>query len=329
MTEGSDELAPEDPTPEQAALTRLMDTVAQLIRHPIERTGSGLDYVEAVMRTKEYFLGLISHGMDPAALTSTGVRTKLRNVLTDLARAKTSRERREDRYVAGDLVGISAEEAFLSDVPEILVEVAIRTLQVSIERDSTPQLKHPAGLVVRLYLELEHRIEIMTDEDWEIVRNFPDQRQFWRKDLADHLGRRPNFISDTTGAADSLMRLGIYLFIVLAPPQAAVVKHGVMNKLLDLVHKAGPLIPTDGRRLMQRAGELLAFARGRYPIPQAQLIESARALQNLAQATDEAIISALHNAEALYAVHVPHQHQHAPQFLCVERCSEHLPVEEG
>lgn len=287
------------------------------------------EFDEAVSKGFDHFIGKVHAGeLLLSEITWRRFRRKVHNLHRNLRR---SRIRRQAAGLDFESLRVprSTEVEYLVRVPGIITSVALRTLSACVGRLNKPSLDSIDAQVHRIYLDLDLDIHTLTAEDLALVRDLSLSPARWRGQLAEHYGRQPSYITARTQEADRLIRLGIYLFILLAPNQHAVVSRAVMGTLLDLVHRAGPELSTDERRLLQRVADWLQFDEGNFPINQAGLYRDVQSLQSFRGSSVDEVIETLHVGEGDYAVHVPGQSSTTPHFRCVRRCPDHTSRQEG
>jgi len=206
--------------------------------------------------------------------------------------------------------------------PPLLAAVAARTLRVLAERNKRPKLDENQAIVARFLQEMELSIVAMTPDDIKRAESF-EVVSDWRQELAASLGITIKRIYEITPLILAYVRIGYYLFIVLAPADEPVVDSASMNRLLDFVYLRGPDIDTTSRQLLQKAGSALTHERGTWQVDISAFIREVRAdLRKVVCSSDVDILFTLHSAEEVYARQVP-MHTDPLMYQCVVRCKTH------
>ncbi len=209
--------------------------------------------------------------------------------------------------------------------PPILAVIATRTLRVMEARSRKPQLTEQQATIGRHLQEFEWSIASLTFTELEEAAASADRLR-WRRRLAAKLDLKDRAIAAAVSVLADAVRLGNYLFYVLAPPDDAVVDLDVMDRLLDAVHIEGEGLKPTERMLLRKAGVSLESVR-RLQVSREAFLVQARKLGRLADHSDREVLGELHSAELNYAVLVPGQGQ-PPVFRCVLACRTHKAASE-
>lgn len=202
----------------------------------------------------------------------------------------------------------------------------VRLLELMPRRTHRPRLNEEQAMVVRFYLGREVGAPTMTDADGDLMFSFPDNGLRWKLNLAEHLAKKPSYVSDIIATKVlPAARAAIYLFVMLAPPEHPVLKQSQMGRLLDLVFAANPRLTTEARKLLENAPLHLVLDDGDFLID----VDALAANPGPGGARKpNYILHQLHDAEARYATNVDDQTDNPPRFRCVARCELHRPLEE-
>lgn len=193
----------------------------------------------------------------------------------------------------------------------LLLAVAVRTLRIFIHHGYSPTLRTRDQQIARFYLELGAGVPALTADDVTLIQDFSRDDIMWRSQLAAALSCSAATITGVVKKLDAIMRRGIYLFVLLAPPARVVIDSAEMSKLLDLIYHDNDELTLVEQGSLRKASDHLRRRDDEFQIATDGLMKPA--------------VDELHLAEGAYAVHVPHQSAHTPKFLCVARCARHLP----
>ncbi len=159
----------------------------------------------------------------------------------------------------------------------------------------------------------------------------------WRKELAEARGVGRSTVSQDVEKGERLIRVGLYLFVTLAPPTRVVTREGVMDSLLSAVflsdrdlkpHHLAAIeleaadLATPHRKALQAAGDNSRYGEFRFPVNVPAFVADIHRLNDFAALTESQTLELLHIAEARYALLVPDQRM-PPTFYCVLHCPTH------
>lgn len=239
---------------------------------------------------------------------------------------------RWDRVDEWDLEGVDPYQPegvrLQRAAPTLLAAVAIRMLRVLADRQHRPQLSDQEAMISRFFQERELSMLALTDGDLVRASRFAEPGE-WRRGLADSLEIPVTRVYKATEKILDFVRLGWYLFIVLAPRDDAVVEIDEMSRLLDLTHqptRAG-LEATECMLLRKAGATLTGTPRVQVDVG-AFVRRSQTDLRRVASLPGTAIVELLHRAELGYASHVRGQVD-PPAFQCVLACEHHPSEPEG
>lgn len=239
---------------------------------------------------------------------------------------------RWDRVDKWDLEGVDPYQPegvrLQRAAPTLLSAVAIRMLRVLADRQRRPRLSDQEATISRFLQERELSMLALTDGDLVRASRFAEPGE-WRRGLADSLEIPVTRVYKATEKILDFVRLGWYLFIVLAPRDDAVVEIDEMSRLLDLTHqptRAG-LEATECMLLRKAGATLTGTPRVQVDVG-AFVRRSQTDLRRVASLPGTAIVELLHRAELGYASHVRGQVD-PPAFQCVLACEHHPSEPEG
>lgn len=247
--------------------------------------------------------------------------------LAEAAREQQERARYWDRFDDQGLEVADPYRPVASQVvdamaPPLFAVVAARTLRVLGERDRRPCLTPDEGRVSRFLQEMDWSIIALTDADTALGRHFTEPTR-WRHGLAGTTGMPVQRVYKATEKLLDHVRLGFYLFILLAPLGHAVVDTDEIDDLYDLTHFPSPRwLSASECMLLRKAGVTLTTG-PRLRVDTGAFVRlSKKELKRVADWPGEMVVRALHDAELAYTVHVPEQTD-PPAFQCVLACATH------
>lgn len=209
--------------------------------------------------------------------------------------------------------------------------VAVRTIRALSERTVKPFLDGVEAHIVRFYQVGQLAVDDVAVADLRRASGGVEGGS-WRDEAAEALGVPKTKVYATTRKVDGYLRMGYYLFLMLAPLRHPVVKTETMSELFDVAYAKGSGakggLEATSRMLLQKAGGSLEGTLGRWHVGESGFLKKARELNRMRNATDETIVSHLHDAETTYAMKVPGQVV-PPRFRCVLSCDIHKPLRKG
>lgn len=219
---------------------------------------------------------------------------------------------------ANDIVASRYERSFFTTL-------AWRIVKVLRDREVAPSLSAAQFDAVRQFFAEEGELEPTRGGE------------HWRRELAEVRGVDRSTVSQDVKKGERLIRIGLYLFVTLAPPTRVVTRDEVMNALfsavflsdrdlkphhLEAIELEAADLTTRHRKALQTAGDRTRYGGLRFPVDAEAFIASIRRLNDFAGLSESKTLEMLHVAETRYALLVPGQRV-PPTFYCVLHCPTH------
>lgn len=236
---------------------------------------------------------------------------------------------RQSRWERLDDQGLEAVDPYQPEdvrlaraTPTLLAAVAVRTLRVLGGRERRPRLSDVEATTARFLQEMEYSMLALTADDLARAARFAEPAQ-WRSELAHSLGISVTAVYKATEKILGFVRLGWYLFIILAPKDDAVVNTDEMGRLLDRAHyPCKEDLDATQCMLLRKAGAALVGTPSMRVDVGTFISHAQGELKRVASLPGDAVVDLLHTAEITYARDVPGQTE-PPAFQCVLACDSH------